>query len=107
MNNPRAKQFMPFDALKGFKEAIKERQRIIVSKKELTLDDIDNLNYKFTQIKKGKVIKVIHYNKGDYVETTGILTKLNTEDRILTIVKTKIKFDDILDISGDEINSLY
>ena len=34
----RAKQFMPFDALKGYKEAIKEKQKVIVEKKELSED---------------------------------------------------------------------
>lgn len=31
----RAKQFMPFDALKGFREAVAEKERIIVPKRDL------------------------------------------------------------------------
>ena len=37
-NNDRAKQFMPFDALKGFKEEINKRKRVIVAKRELSED---------------------------------------------------------------------
>ena len=36
MGSDRARQFLPFDALKGFKEAIKERQKIKVDKIELS-----------------------------------------------------------------------
>ena len=36
MVSDRARQFLPFDALKGFKEAIKERQKIKVEKIELS-----------------------------------------------------------------------
>ena len=32
----RAKQFMPFDALKGFREALEEKERILVPKRELS-----------------------------------------------------------------------
>ena len=39
----RARIFMPFDALKGYKEAIQEKRRVVVSKKELSEET--NLNY--------------------------------------------------------------
>ena len=32
----RAKQFMPFDALKGFKEALREKERKVDSQRELS-----------------------------------------------------------------------
>ena len=32
----RAKQFMPFDALKGFREALKEKEKVTVPKIELS-----------------------------------------------------------------------
>ena len=51
-NNLRAKQFMPFDALKGYKEAIKEKQKIVVRKKELSDDELELLSIKIKQIKK-------------------------------------------------------
>ena len=41
-NNDRAKQFMPFDALKGFKEEINKRKRVIVAKRELSEDDLQD-----------------------------------------------------------------
>ena len=58
----RARQFMPFDALKGYKEAIKEKQKVIVEKKELSEDDAIVLSRKLNEIKKGDMIKVIYYS---------------------------------------------
>ena len=48
----RPRQFMPFDALKGYKEAIKEKQKVIVEKKELSEDDAIMLSRKLNEIKK-------------------------------------------------------
>ena len=53
---------MPFDALKGFKEAIHEKERILVEKKELTEDDYNKLNLAFSNIKKGSMVKVVYYS---------------------------------------------
>ena len=71
----------------------------------LTSDDIDDLNYKFPQLKKGMIIKVIYYSDNNYIELEGIISKIDKDNRILTIVKTKIYFDDIYEISGKEINN--
>ncbi len=101
MNN-RAKQFMPFVALKGFKEALKEKEKVIVAKKELI--DIDsNLNYKIGQLKKGKLVKVVYYNGENYLEIEGMISKIDKTNKVVSIVKTEIKFNDIYDISGKEI----
>ena len=103
MVSNRARQFMPFDALKGFKEALRQKEKIKVVKKELTQDNIDELNYKFTQIKKRDIIKVIYYNGEDYVEIEGIISSIDYENRILTVIKTKISFDDIYEINSKTI----
>lgn len=94
----RAKQFQPFDALKGFREEIIRRNKIIVSKKELTDDDIDELNNIFREINKGDIIEVIYYSDGEYIKKTGMITNIDCINRILKIVKTNIKFDDIFKI---------
>ena len=70
----RARQFLPFDALKGFKEAIKERQKIKVDKIELSEEMASELSYKLSQVKKGMIIKVIHYDSEEYIEK--LLNKL-------------------------------
>ncbi len=99
----RARQFLPFDALKGFKEAIKKREKIKVDKIELSEDVAVELSYKLNQVQKGMIIKVIHYLDGEYIETFGMVSEFNETYGYLKIVKTKIMFIDILDIQNDEL----
>ena len=73
----RARQFLPFDALKGFKEAIKKRQKVKVDKIELSDEMAVELSYKLNQVKKGMIIKVIHYDNEEYIETFGIVSEFN------------------------------
>lgn len=97
----RAKQFMPFDALKGFREALKEKERILVAKKELSEEQKEELGYKLNQIQKMDMVTVEYFQNGEYVQVTGVVSKIDTGSRILKIVNTKIPFDDIADLKGD------
>ena len=99
----RARQFLPFDALKGFKEAIKKREKIKVDKIEISEDLAVELSYKLSQIKKGKIIKVIHNDDVEYIETYGMVSEFNETFGYLKIVKTKINFSDILDVQNDKL----
>ena len=45
----RAKQFLPFDALKGLQQALKEKEIEHEEKKELAEDTLTELNNKFHQ----------------------------------------------------------
>lgn len=102
-NNPRAKQFMPFASLKGYFDLIREEQRIKEPKKNLSEEEAMVLSYKLNQVKKGMVIKVRYYNIDAYETAEGIVSSFDDIFRTLTIVKKSISFDDILDITGDEI----
>lgn len=99
----RARQFLPFDALKGFKQAIKEREKIKVDKIELSEEMANVISYKLRQVKKGMIIKVIHYIDNEYIETNGIVSEFDETFKYLKIVKKKIMFDDIFDIQSDAI----
>lgn len=43
------------------------------------------------------------YRVDAYETVEGIVTRVDPEYRYLTIVKTKIPFDDIVDVSGAEV----
>jgi hypothetical protein len=49
------------------------------------------------------MVRVRYYQTDAYVNIEGIVTRIDPEFRYLTIVKTKIPFDDIVDVSGDGI----
>lgn len=94
----RAKQFMPFDALKGFREALREKEKIVVDKRELSEEQKEELDYKLRQIHKMDMITVEYFQEGEYVQTTGVVTRIDENSRVLKIVNKKINFDDISDL---------
>ena len=97
-NDFRAKQFMPFDALKGFKEAIKMMEIKKTSKKELLDDRINNLNNKIKLLNKNSNVLIKYYSGIDYIETSGNIKKVDDVNKCIYILNSKIFFDDILDI---------
>ena len=94
----RAGQFMPFSALKGFYDLIRERERVVVPKHEIAEDKAQELSDRIKALKKGSMVKVLYYSDVEYVCAEGIVTKIDIELRKLTVVKTEINFDDIWDI---------
>ena len=98
----RAKQFMPFDALKGFREALEEKERIIVPKRELSEEQKEELDFKLRQIHKMDMITVEYFHEGEYVQVTGVVTRIDETSRLLKIVNTKIAFENIVDLQKEK-----
>ena len=96
----RAKIFAPFDALKGFREMLKEEERVKEVKKELSQDMIDDLDNVINSLKLGMMIEVIFYdNKVEsYKSLIGVFTKIDAIYKKLVVVKTRINIEDILTI---------
>ena len=96
----RAKIFLPFDALKGLKEALREKEKILVDKKKLSIEEKEKISKKLIQIKKGMIIKVIYFEN---IELEGMVSLIDFVYKKIKIVKKEIEFTDILDIQSDEI----
>ncbi len=106
----RAKIFMPFAALKGYEDAIKEKQRVIVPRKELSEESKESIDYCLKIIEKNlqdnthPVTKVVYFleEDDDYVSFTGKVAKLNLYLKYIQIVDREIFLDDIysLEIIG-------
>lgn len=94
----RAKQFMPFAALKGFEKALREREKIRVPKIILSEERRNELDIICQQIHRGTIITVIYFCNEEYLKISGLVARFDTIDRILQVVNTQISFDDILDI---------
>ncbi len=89
----RAKQFMPFDALKGFKEALREKEKIIVDKIDLCEDAIIEINNILINLKVGDIVKVVYFKQNEYIEVTGMISKIKND--FFVIVKEKIMYNNI------------
>ena len=65
----RAKQFLPFDSLKGFNEALSEKRIEKEEKRELCDEVLMELNNIFNKIEVGSYVKIKHYKNKRYVES--------------------------------------
>lgn len=94
----RAKQFMPFAALKGYPDALRKKEKIVVEKQELSDEYKEELDFKLRQIQKNDMVKVIYYCKNEYLQVTGKVSRIDETAKVLKIVNTKINFDDLYEI---------
>lgn len=97
----RAQIFQSFDALKGFREILKEQEKVIVPKKILSEDDLDMLDRKVQQIKAGMIIKIVYFENGQYIALEGLVSKINLDTRIIQIVKKKVNLMNVVEIDFD------
>ena len=94
----RARQFLPFDALKGFRESLEKTEFLFENKKILSSDSEEELNNKFLSLSIGNYVFVKYYYQFEYVESYGIVKKIDTIYKNLYLSNSKISFDDIIDI---------
>lgn len=96
----RAKQFMPFDGVKGLQEALREKERIVVNvdKRELSPDYQAELDLKMQQVRPGCMVRVVYFHEDAYLEKRGMVSRLDVDGRILKVVNDTIPFEDLFDI---------
>lgn len=98
-NASRAKLFIPYDALKGFREILAEKEKIIVEKRILSEDDLEELDRTIHLLQKGMIIQIIYYDEQDYIFLEGVISKIDLEySKFIQIVKKKIALEKIVDI---------
>ena len=96
----RAKQFMPFAALKGYMEALRMREKIVVERRELSEEYKEELDRKLRQVRKNDIVTVVYFCNGEYPKMTGMVSKVDETARVLKVVNTKIKFEDLYEVEG-------
>ena len=71
----RASQFMPFDALSGFSEALREIEKVPEEKIVLADDQEEVLNRQFKNIHVGNRVNVSFYSNDHYIQIVGYVKK--------------------------------
>ena len=94
----RAKQFMPFAALRGLPDALAQKEKVLVPKIELSPEMEEELDRQMHLLSKGKMASVVYFQKGEYIKITGLVARMDETSRLLQIVNTKIRFEDILQV---------
>ncbi len=84
----RAKQFMPFAA----------KEKILVPKIELSPEMEEELDRQMHLLSKGNMATVVYFQNGEYIKITGLVARIDETSRLLQIVNTKIRFEDILQV---------
>ena len=92
----RARLFLSYDALKGFKELLQEDTTI--PRKELCEDQCYELDWKIHQIQEGDEVEVIYYTGYSYSKIRGIIQTVNLEDRCIYINNHKIQLNNIFSL---------
>ncbi|NMA01504.1 MAG: YolD-like family protein [Clostridia bacterium] len=95
----RAKQFMPFAAVQGLREALEKKEKVIVPRIILSEEMAMELNQKIQLLQKGMVITITYFQDGEYIQTTGTVTLFDKVNRVLRIVNMEIPFEDIVEIT--------
>ena len=98
-NVERARQFMPFAALRGFEEMIRQQTREVTPRRELSEEAAAWLSKKLAHLEKGSVVRITYYAEDAYTTVEGMVSELNLPLRFLRIVKQRIELDDILDVT--------
>lgn len=95
----RAKQFMPFDALKGFREALrmKEFEQEIVHKRDITEERAKKLSQTILSVKKNQKVEITFFENGVYITKQGNAF-VNFFENYILLDETKILFENIFDI---------
>ena len=94
----RAKQFMPFDALKGFREAIRSKEIQVEGKTTIDEDNATNINNILNKLKVGLRIEVTYYEEYKYITKIIDIKKLSFQSGKIIINNNIIYFDDLKDI---------
>lgn len=132
----RAKIFSPFSALRGYEEEIaaEGEEHLKIAKMELSEEDKGKLSDKLLQVKKGMEVTVCFFKAdhepvspnassdpaillGRYRTITGTIERIDPVSRELQIstgdknmlgkvLPVIIRFDNILDLSGDGITDI-
>lgn len=95
----RAKQFMPFSALKGYEEALRREEQVLVPQTELSEEYMEELGRKLQQLQLGEWIRAEYYWNGTYKKVTGTVRKIDKTYRYLRIDDIKIGFDSLKTLS--------
>ncbi len=128
----RAKIFAPFAALRGHSDRLSEETgKLLRSNRiELSEEEAAILSDKLLHVKRGMTVTVIYFesdnadsmgsedrNIGYYISLTGTVAEMDAIFRFLKIntgetsdkgeVVKPIKFDDLLDVTGEDIDDSF
>ncbi len=98
----RARQFIPFMALKGYFDLCLEKERHPAPRHALTEEEAMELSRVISTLHKGSMASVTYYDRDAYVMRRGIVSEVVPQLGFIRIVRQRIDFNDILRVEVDE-----
>lgn len=96
----RAKQFMPFAAVKGLEKAIAEQEQKLNHMEQIELDEelTRTINNELYHLEKGDEVSVCYYKDGQYHALKDAVEQIDIVRGFVRIQKTAIDFESIMNI---------
>ena len=95
----RAKQFMPFAALKGFQELLEETAQYKESRKELSEEQLEVLDKQYKGLMIGNLVSVVYHNGRVYDTVQGRLEQMDRVYRTMTVEGVIIPMSHIMRVT--------
>lgn len=96
----RARQFLAFDALSGFYQALKEKEMEYVERAELSEEQMEEIAQTLNKIHKNATVKVTYYYNGRYQIEQGRVRENNFRKQELVVNEVSIPWMDISKIES-------
>ena len=77
---------------------MRQKEREKCEKLELDESKIDEILKTVSELKIADEVRVSYHDGFTYIKTSGLVSDVNFKNKILMIVKTKIKFEDINEV---------
>ena len=92
----RAKQFMPFAALKGFEDALSLQEKKYQQKATLDEEEIEKINRALNRLNVGDETRLVYFYEGRYTPINGEVKAIDPRRQYLEIGGARVYFEDIL-----------
>ncbi len=99
----KGQQFQPFDALKGFKQALAEQEKNLVEEKPILSEDQERqINDILSQLKINDEIVITIYQNKQILPLQGKIQSIQKQKKWLIIQNQKISFSQLLNIKKSD-----
>ena len=96
-NAQRAKQFLPFSAVRGLEEALERKREELLLEDRVILDEggIEEVNKVLTALLPGETVEVEYYDGRRATRKEGSVKNISAGEQTITIGDSMISFLDI------------
>ena len=102
MGNERARQFLPFAALRGYLELIRNQEKIWEERPILSEEQQEQIAAALQQLKPGMSVALAVYQEGTIQNREGRIKKVDFSRRTLTLEDQLFSFSDLIELEIQE-----